>query len=221
MNEKEIFIEFYKRGLIKTWKKDNPNGWKLLSGMWSPFYVQFRNLPSHPDLLNQSAKLLAEKIKGKGNKLLGIAMAGIPIATAVSLHSMLPMCYTRKNSASYGEHSLIEGEINEGDNFIIIDDVVTKFDSKLNAIKQLEEEAKKRNCGVKCENVAVIIDRQQGAEEAASNHGVKIHSIIKFRDNIEWLRDEMSREEYEIIVDYLVNPEKYQDEERRRYLLKN
>ncbi|MBC7129295.1 MAG: hypothetical protein H5T45_06165 [Thermoplasmatales archaeon] len=221
MNEKEIFIEFYKRGLIKTWKKDNPKGWKLLSGMWSPFYVQFRNLPSHPDLLDHSARLLAEKIKGKGNKLLGIAMAGIPIATAVSLHSMLPMCYTRKNSASYGEHSLIEGEIKDGDNFIAIDDVVTKFDSKLNAIKQLDEEAKRRNCSVKCENVAVIIDRQQGAEEAASKHGVKIYSIIKFRDNIEWLRDEMGREEYEVIVDYLGNPEKYQDEERRRYLLKN
>ncbi|MBC7080931.1 MAG: hypothetical protein H5T44_01585 [Thermoplasmatales archaeon] len=218
MNEREIFIEFYKRGLIKTWKRDRPEGWILLSGIWSPFYIQFRNLPSHPDLLNFSGKLIAEKIKGKGNKILGIAMAGIPIATSVSLHSMLPMCYTRKDSASYGEHSLVEGEIKDGDNFIAIDDVVTKFDSKLNAIKQLEEEAKKRNCKIKCENVAVIIDRQQGAEETANKYGVKIHSLIKFKDNIEWLREEMSEEEYELISDYLENPEKYQTEERKKHL---
>ncbi|MEM1513311.1 MAG: hypothetical protein QW762_01420 [Candidatus Thermoplasmatota archaeon] len=219
MNEKEIFIEFYRRGLIKTWKRDKPEGWKLLSGIWSPFYVQFRNLPSHPDLLNIAGKLLAKKIKGKGNKILGIAMAGIPIATAVSLHSMLPMCYTRKDSAGYGEHSLVEGEIENGDNFIAVDDVVTKFDSKLNAIKQLEEEAKKRNCTVKCENVAVIIDRQQGAEEAAEKYGIKIHSLIKFKNHIKWLKEEMSNEEYELIIDYLNNPEKYQDEEERRKFL--
>jgi len=217
LNEKEIFIELYKKGLIKT-LKDKPEGWKLVSGIWSPFYIQLRLLPSHPDLLNEIGNLLGKKIRGCGNKLLGIAMAGIPIATAISLHYNMPMCYTRKISGvksiqeieKYGEHSLVEGEIKEGDEFIAIDDIVTKFDSKLMAIKQLEMEAEKRECKIKCKHVAVVIDRQQGAEKIAKQHGIELHSLIKFKDAMKWIKDFMSEKEYEIIVDYLEKQEKNQ-----------
>ncbi|HEC77052.1 MAG TPA: hypothetical protein ENI33_07340 [Thermoplasmatales archaeon] len=221
MNEREIFAELYKKGLIKT-LKHNPEGWHLVSGMWSPFYIQLRLLPSHPHLMNEIGIMLGEKIKKCGNKLLGIAMAGIPIATAVSLIQKMPLCYTRKiagvksieslkeYASQYGEHSLVEGEIEDGDRFIAIDDIVTKFDSKLIAIKQLEIEAERRGKKIECKNVAVVIDRQQGAEEIAKEYGVKLHSLIKFRDAIEWIKDEMDEKEYEIIVDYLNEPEKYQ-----------
>ncbi len=218
MNEKEIFAELYRRGLIKT-IKHKPEGWKLVSGIWSPFYIQLRLLPSHPDLLNEIGILLGKKIKKFGNKLLGIAMAGIPIATSISLHYSIPLCYTRKlagvksiedlekYSQQYGEHSLVEGEIEEGDEFIAIDDIVTKFDSKLLAIKQLEIEAEKRKCNVKCKHVAVVIDRQQGAEKIAKRHGIKLHSLIKFREAIEWIKNIMEEKEYETIVDYLKSKE--------------
>lgn len=231
MNEKEIFIELYKNGLIKT-LKDKPEGWKLVSGLWSPFYIQLRLLPSYPPLLNEIGKLLGERIKRYGNKLLGIAMAGIPIATAISLYHNMPLCYTRKiggvksiedlqkHASQYGEHSLVEGEIEEGDEFIAIDDIVTRFDSKLVAIKQLEIEAEKRNCNIKCRHVAVVIDRQQGAEEVARQHGIKLHALIKFKEAIKWTKDMMSGKEYQIVVDYLENPEKYQDEEKRKEMLK-
>ena len=221
MNEKEIFTEFYRRGLIKT-IRHKPEGWKLVSGMWSPFYIQLRLLPSHPDLLNEIGILLGSKIKNYGNKLLGIAMAGIPIAVAISLHQKIPLCYTRKLAGvrsiedlknyteRYGEHSLVEGEMEDGDEFIAIDDIVTRFDSKLIAIKQLETEAKKRGCNISCKHVAVVIDRQQGAEEIAEEHGISIHALIKFREAIEWIKDMMEEEEYEIVVEYLNNPEKYQ-----------
>jgi len=221
LNEKEVFIQLYKRGLIKT-IKDKPDGWKLVSGIWSPFYIQLRLLPMHPDLLNEIGKLMGSKVKKYGNKLLGIAMAGIPIATSISLNHEIPMCYTRKlagvkdireiekYATQYGEHSLVEGEIEDGDSFIAIDDIVTKFDSKLMAIQQLRLEAKKRKKEIECRHVAIIIDRQQGAEEIARQHGIELHSLIKFKDAIEWIKDEMEENEYEIIVDYLNNPEKYQ-----------
>jgi len=220
LNEKEIFIELYKKGLIKT-LKDKPEGWKLVSGIWSPFYIQLRLLPSYPELLNEIGKLMGKIIKGYGNKLLGIAMAGIPIATSISLNHGIPMCYTRKiagvknmeelkkHAMRYGEHSLVEGEIDDGDEFIAIDDIVTKFDSKLMAIEQLKMEAKKRGKDIKCKHVAVIIDRQQGAADIARKYGIELHSLIKFKEAIEWIRDEMDKKEYEIIVDYLENPEKY------------
>jgi len=221
LNEKDIFTEFYKRGLIKT-IRHKPEGWKLVSGIWSPFYIQLRLLPSHPDLLNEIGILLGEKIRRYGNKLLGIAMAGVPVAVAISLHHDMPLCYTRKLAGvrsiddleeytkQYGEHSLVEGEINDGDEFIAVDDIVTKFDSKLIAIKQLEIEAERRGCSISCNHVAVVVDRQQGAGEIARQHGITIHALIKFREAIEWIKDMMDEKEYEIIADYLDSPEKYQ-----------
>ncbi len=219
MNKKEIFVELYRKGLIKT-IKDKPEGWRLVSGMWSPFYIQLRYLPSYPHLLNEIGKMMGKEIEG--NKLLGIAMAGIPIAAAISLNHGIPMCYTRKLAGvrsmdelekyakQYGEHSLVEGEIEDGDEFVAVDDIVTKFDSKLMAIKQLEIEAKRRGKDIKCKHVAVIIDRQQGAEKIARKYGIKLHALIKFKDAIEWIKDEMESKEYEIIVRYLENPEKYE-----------
>lgn len=232
MNERDIFVEMYRKGLIKT-LRDRPEGWRLLSGIWSPFYIQLRTLPSHPSLLKDVALLLGEKIKICGNRVLGIAMAGIPIATAIAVHHGIPLCYTRKlagvknvealaeYAGRYGEHSLVEGEMEDGDAFIAVDDIVTKFDSKLVAIKQLEFEAEKRKKSVTCTHVAVVIDRQQGASEVAKRHGITLHSLIKFRDAMEWIRDEMNPREYALIKNYLDNPEPYQDEEKRRELLSN
>ena len=221
MNEREIFVELYRRGLIRT-LKHKPEGWRLISGIWSPFYIQLRLLPSHPSLMNEIGILLGERIKGYGNKLLGIAMAGVPIATSIAINHNMPLCYTRKlagvksvealqeYASQYGEHSLVEGEIDDGDKFIAIDDIVTRFDSKLVAIKQLEMEAERKGKEIECSHVAVVIDRQQGAEEIARQHGIKLHALIKFKDAMEWLRDEMAEDEYETIMDYLDEPEKYQ-----------
>jgi len=232
LNEREIFVEMYRKGLIKT-LRNKPEGWRLLSGIWSPFYIQLRMLPSHPSLMNEIGILLGERIKNYGNRVLGIAMAGVPIATAIALNHNIPLCYTRKlagvksvealekYASQYGEHSLVEGEMEDGDSFIAVDDIVTKFDSKIVAIKQLELEAEKRNIQVTCTHVAVVIDRQQGAAEVAERHGIALHPLIKFRDAMEWIRDEMNTSEYEIIKDYLNHPENYQDEEKRKELLSN
>ncbi len=236
MMGKEIIAELYEHGLIKTWLRDRKEGWKLVSGIWSPFYIQLRSLPSYPALLKKVGRYMGEMIEKECDvdRILGIAMAGIPIATAVSVEHGIPLCYTRKLEGAtslqglkeavmmYGEHSLVEGEMADGDKFVAVDDLVTKFDSKLVAIEQLRMEGERRNVDIKCGDVAVIIDREQGAAEIAKKHGIKLHALIPFRSKgVEWLRDFISDKEYEVIKDYLSDSEKYQNEERRNELLKD
>jgi uridine monophosphate synthetase len=232
---KQIVLDLYKHKMIKTWKRDRPEGWFLVSGLWSPFYIQLRPLSSYPDLLLKVGRSLGRLIReecGDVNKILGVAMSGIPIATAISLSEFIPACFTRKLERvksmedfdkfikSYGEHSIIEGDLANGDVVGIVDDLVTRFDSKLIAVRQLELELKLRKLeAVEYSNVIVLLDREQGAREIADLNGIKLHSLIPFTTRgLDWLKGVLTDDEYTIIKDYLSNHNKYQDSDMQRNL---
>lgn len=232
---REIILDLYKNGMIKTWYRNNPQGWTLVSGIWSPFYIQLRPLPSYPGLLKKIGYALDRLIKedcNNINKIIGIAMTGIPIAVAISFSENIPSCYTRKlenvrtaedfNSFinTYGEHSMIEGELNNGDVIGVVDDLVTKFDSKLVAIKQVDLEVKVRKLkDIVCSDVIVLLDREQGADKIAKKYGITLHCLIPFMSKgIKWLKDGLTDYEYEVIKDYLVNYKKYQNADLQKKL---
>jgi orotate phosphoribosyltransferase len=231
---KEITISLYEKGMIKTWYRNKPEGWFLLSGIWSPFYIQLRNLCSYPEILRKIGEVLADLVHieiPQATRLVGIAMGGIPIAVATSLSSGTPAAFTRKiddftklpeTNTAYGEHSNIEGELKDEDELIIIDDVVTKFTAKLQAISLIKNETNAQNFrNVKCCNVVVVVDRQQGASDIALEYGMKLFSLIPFRtQGIHWLRDSMTDIEYSTIVDYLENPLSYQKKSTQDHLRK-
>mgnify|MGYP001086582075 CR=1 FL=1 len=225
---KEIIRALYEQGMIKTWFRDNPQGWTLVSGLWSPLYIQLRPLSSYPELLKKVGYAMGRLIRAECsavNRIIGVATAGIPIATAISLEANIPSCFTRKLEGvrslddfnkfvkGYGEHSMIEGVLEDGDAVGIVDDLVTKFGSKVLAIKQLEFERKVRGLkDVTCSDVIVVLDREQGAEEIAKEYGIELHSLIPFMSKgMMWLKNVLADQEYEVIVDYLHDTEKYQD----------
>lgn len=225
---KEIVRALYNQGMIKTWYRDNPRGWTLVSGLWSPLYIQLRPLSSHPKLLKIVGNALGRLIRAECssvNRIVGVATAGIPIATAISLEANIPSCFTRKLEGvrlledfnrfvkEYGEHSMIEGVLEDGDTVGIVDDLVTKFDSKVLALQQLDFETNMRELkGVTCSDVIVVLDREQGAKEIAKEHGITLHCLIPFMTKgVAWLKDVLADREYEVIVDYLHDAENYQD----------
>jgi uridine monophosphate synthetase len=225
---REIICELYNEGMIRTWYRDNPEGWRLMSGLWSPFYIQLRPLSSYPGLLKKAGKGLGTLIKKEipdVDRCVGIAMAGIPIATAISILEGIPSGFTRKLEgvhtpeelraflARYGEHALVEGVFEAGDHLALIDDLATKFDSKILALEQVRTELQKRGCAdATVEDVVVLLDREQGARDAAREHGVRLHTLIPFRSKgLSWLSESFSEEEYLVLIDYLDRPEKYQD----------
>ncbi len=225
---KELVRALYEQGMIKTWFRDNPQGWTLVSGLWSPLYIQLRPLSSYPELLKKVGDALGRLIKTECsavNRIIGVATAGIPIATAISLAANIPSCFTRKLEGvrslddfnmfvkGYGEHSMIEGVLEDGDTVGIVDDLVTKFDSKVLVLKQLEFERKVRGLkDVTCSDVVVVLDREQGATGIARDYGIELHSLIPFMSKgVPWLKDVLADQEYEVIVDYLRDTEKYQD----------
>jgi len=82
----------------------------LASGRKSPVYVDVRVLPSFPKSFSLAIDELAKKVKElKVDVVAGAETAGIPLATAISLKTKLPMIYVRKRPKSYGTMEMIEG----------------------------------------------------------------------------------------------------------------
>lgn len=229
---KRIIEGLYKNRMILTWKRDKPEGWTLMSGLWSPFFINLRLISStDPELYRMVAEgmgMLLDDIGFKADgkhRIVGVAMAGIPFANALTLQKGIPSLYTRKlpeevktpeelerYMKAHGQKSLVEGEIKDGDTLAIVDDLVARFDSKILAISQVNQEAEKRGIKVGLRDVIVLIDREQGGADRAKAAGYNLHALIPFLSKgIGWLKDQFSEEEYNVITDYLKDTEKYQD----------
>jgi orotate phosphoribosyltransferase len=99
----------------------------------------------------------------------------------------------------------MEGEVQDGDTLCLIDDLVTGMESKVVARSQVLAEVKKRGLSdVSVDDIAVIIDRQQGARKRAEDLNIRLHSLIDLVDEgLPSIRNEMSEDEYEIVSKYL------------------
>jgi uridine monophosphate synthetase len=220
--------QLYKLRMFRTWFRDRPEGWTLVSGIWSPFYLQLREIGSHPDLLRTVGDAMAlELAEARGiTRVAGIAYAGIPIATATSLASNMPMLMMRKmdasaleDVASYGQHALVEGAVEDDDRVMLVDDLVTRFDSKLEAARQVLAEYERRGKRGVCHDVLVIVDRGQGAQSTAETNGFALRALINFRtEALELLKTELSPIEYTTIAEYLEDPQAFQDSGRQAAL---
>jgi orotate phosphoribosyltransferase len=222
--KKRIMQDIYANRMLLTSFRDKPEGWILHSGLWSPFYIQLRILSSYPETLRRVGDALSDLIKENAphvNRLVGVAFAGIPITTSISISSGIPACHTRKMVGSrteqelqeaiskYGQHSLLEGEVNDGDALCLVDDLVTGMESKLVARGQVIAELEKRGISnFTVDDIAVVIDRQQGARERANELNINLHSLIDLVDEgLPLIKDKMSPEEFTMLSDYLADPE--------------
>lgn len=224
---KEIIEMLYDSQMIRTWY-DKPEGWTLHSGLWSPVYINLRHLGSYPAVFKKVGSAMGQLIKEECksvNKVVGIATAGVPIAAAVGIDASLPCGYTRKiegvsnvdefrkKITQYGQHAIVEGFFENGDEIVLIDDLVTRMTSKLIAIEQFRAEMKRRNVNAISNKILVLLDREQGAKKTAEENGLELFSLIPFKTKgVKWLKDRFTSLEYEIISDYLLNSDKYQSD---------
>lgn len=229
---KQILEELFQCNAIKTWYRDKKEGWTLHSGLWSPIYISLRELTSKKNaqkllelIGNSLGKLIKNEI-GQVDKVIGIAMTGIYIATSITAFSGIPSLYTRKLEnvknledfekfiSQYGDHKLIEGDIENNDKIVIIDDLVTRFTSKILALEQLKYVAKKRNIKINCKDFVVLLDREQGAKEKAKELGYNLYSLIPFKSKLHWLENKFDPQEYSVIKDYFEDYSKFQDHDK-------
>ena len=149
----------------------------LSSGQKSNYYINMKKAITEPEILSTISKLITSKIDLDDiDKVAGPALGAVPIATAVSLESKIPLLMIRKEKKGYGTSKLIEGELNEGDNVIVVEDVSTTGGSLLKAIRAINDN------GGNVKRAFVVVDREEGAIETFEKEGITLEPLISVKD---------------------------------------
>jgi orotate phosphoribosyltransferase len=98
---------------------------KLRSGQISTVYFDKYRFESDPSLLRRIAQRMLQLLPDNAEILAGLELGGIPIATAMSLESGLPVVFVRKKAKHYGTCQAVEGTAIHGRRTVLIEDVVT------------------------------------------------------------------------------------------------
>ena len=168
MTSKEYLIDLLKENDVFL-----EGDFTLSSGKKSNYYINMKKAITEPKILSTISKLITDKIKDEDiDKVAGPALGAVPIATAVSLESKLPLLMIRKEKKGYGTSKLIEGELNEGDNVIVVEDVSTTGGSLLKAINAIQDN------GGNVKRAFVVVDRQEGAIDEFAKAGIELEPLI-------------------------------------------
>src|SRR5262249_2981402 len=119
----------------------------------SPLYINLRLLRSHPDQMDVSVTayqaLLAEC---EFDLPADVPMAATPFVAILSHLTRVPQI-TPREPKTHGSGARIDGVYQPGQTAVVIDDLVTGADSKLEAIRVLED------AGLTVRDVLVLVDR--------------------------------------------------------------
>jgi orotate phosphoribosyltransferase len=149
----------------------------LSSGKESDYYVNMKTCITDPKILKTIAKIVTSEIStDKIDKIAGPALGAVPIATAISLESEIPMLMIRKAKKGYGTSKLIEGTLEKGDSVVVVEDVTTTGNSLLKAIKAIEEN------GGNVKRAVVVVDRDEGAIENLKKEGILLEPLLSIND---------------------------------------
>ncbi|MCM2281058.1 MAG: orotate phosphoribosyltransferase [Bdellovibrionaceae bacterium] len=132
---------------------------KLRSGQVSNEYFDKYQFESDPRLLSQIAEHMKSLVP-KGTEYLGaLEMGGIPIATALSLITGIPVIFVRKTAKDYGTCKFAEGPPINGRKICLVEDVITTGGQVVTSAQDL------RSDGALIDTVLCVIDRSEGKTE--------------------------------------------------------
>lgn len=148
----------------------------LRSGQISNEYFDKYLFESKPHILQQIAILMSELIPSDCEVLAGLEMGGIPIATAISLHTHMPAAFIRKKAKEYGTRKVNEGADIQGKKIVIIEDVITSGGQVILSAEDL------KNAGAEILCCICVINRQQGGAEALEKAGIPLISLFTMEE---------------------------------------
>lgn len=144
----------------------------LRSGAISPVYWDKYRFESNPVLLIAIAEAMREILPASFDKLAGLELGGIPLATALSIATGKPCLYVRKAAKPYGTSNLVEGGFAPGETAVVVEDVVTSGGQVVTSVQQMRE------LGLVVTEAVCVVDRQQGGADNLAAIGCSLRSVF-------------------------------------------
>ena len=132
----EIARRLLKVGAVKL-QPANPFTWA--SGMRSPIYCDNRVLLSYPTIRTEviaGLEALAASFPDVEG-IAGVATAGIPHGALLADRLGLPFVYIRSKAKEHGRQNQIEGRVEPGKRYLVVEDLISTGGSSLKAIDAL------------------------------------------------------------------------------------
>jgi orotate phosphoribosyltransferase len=148
----------------------------LRSGKTSSFYWDKYRFESDPELLSAIVDEMEKLLPSSFDKLAGLELGGIPLATCLSLKTGKPLLCIRKTAKTYGTCNLVEGGFRSGETAVVVEDVITVAGQVCASVKQMRE------LGLRVKDVVCVIDRQQGGRENLKEMGCSLASVFTLEE---------------------------------------
>jgi orotate phosphoribosyltransferase len=129
----------------------------LRSGAISAEYFDKYRFEGDPALLRRLAKRMLALLPDRVEVLAGLELGGVPIATAMSLESGLPLAFVRKAPKTYGTCLAVEGAPVANKRIAVVEDVISTGGAVEDGVGRL------RDAGAKVIAVVCAVWRGAGA----------------------------------------------------------
>ena len=170
--------------LLKSFKYSEEPIFKLVSGRMSNYYINCKATTLDPEAMLLIGHLFYNRVKSLHiNAIGGLTLGADPIAFATAMVSgmqddtIINAFVVRKKAKEHGLMKWIEGNVQEGDKVVIVDDVVTTGQSTIEAI----DRARESNLNVV--KAVALVDRQEGGRANIGKKNIPFESIFT-RDDL-------------------------------------
>ena len=176
--KKELDIQ--KQELIEALKACGAvqyGNFKLTSGKSTKYYIDIKKASTNPKTLKLIARQAAIKIEDMDvSTIAGIELGSVPLATAVSMETGLPLLIIRKATKDYGTEGRFVGDIKPKDKIVMLEDVTTTGGSVRDAVKIVRE------AGASVKHIISVVDREEGAKENTREAGAELFPLVSVSD---------------------------------------
>jgi orotate phosphoribosyltransferase len=149
----------------------------LTSGKKTKYYIDIKKASTDPKTLKLIARQAAIKIEDMDvSTIAGIELGSVPLATAVSMETELPLLIVRKATKDYGTKSRFVGDIKPEDKIVMLEDVTTTGGSVRDAIKIVRE------AGASVKHIISVVDREEEAKEKIKEEGAELFPLVSASD---------------------------------------